>query len=117
MFRILSLSAVAALTAAVLLSPAPADAAKPKKKGDKLELLFKKLDTDNDGKLSPAEFGKIKEVKQKAKANAAAKKSAKAGKKSETLFKKLDTNNDGYLSLAEFRKIKEAKGKKTKKTE
>lgn len=50
------------------------------------EAAFKKLDTDNDGSLSLAEYS--------------------AGKKdaamAETHFKKLDTNSDGKLTLAEF---------------
>lgn len=113
MFRVFALPAIAALTAGLLLSPTDAEAAKPKKKGDKLETLFKKLDANNDGQLSPAEFAKIKEVKKKATENA--KKPGKPGKKTDAMFKKLDANNDGSLSLAEFKKIKEAKEKKPKK--
>jgi Ca2+-binding EF-hand superfamily protein len=112
MFRVLSLPAIAALSAAILLSPATAQAGNPKKKADKLEILFKKLDTNNDGKLSIGEFAKLGELKKKA--TETAKKPAKAGKKTDQLFKKLDTDNDGFLSLAEFRKLKEAKEKKAK---
>ncbi|MBN9118036.1 MAG: EF-hand domain-containing protein [Planctomycetes bacterium] len=106
---------------------------KANKKGDQLATLFKKLDTNNDGKLSSTEFAKLKETKKANKANAGkkAKKTQKANKgnkgnkgkkgkktnKSETLFKQLDTNKDGSLSLTEFKKLSEVQqaAKKTKK--
>src|SRR4051812_33576854 len=101
---ILSLTA-AALTAAFLLAPGTAEAAKDKKKGNGVEARFKKLDTNNDGKLSKDEFSKFQP--KKAKEGAAAKKPGKEGKKLDAVFAKLDTNYDGFLSLDEFKKIGE----------
>jgi hypothetical protein len=107
------------------------------KKTDQLAALFKQLDTNNDGKLSPTEFAKLKEVQaankkangkaakknkpaKKQKANKANKANKKKGNKADSLFKQLDTNNDGSLSLAEFKKLTEVqqtakKAKQTKK--
>ena len=126
------------LAVGLLLSPAISTAAADKtakkaakadkkatKQADTLGTLFKKLDTNNDGKLSPAEFAKLTETQQAIKADKTKKaaKTAKAdakGKKADALtalFKKLDTNSDGSLSLAEFQKLTEAqKAAKTKKT-
>jgi hypothetical protein len=117
------------LAAGILAAPAVASpplhqvAAVKKGKGDTLAALFKQLDTDKDGKLSPAEFAKLKQtqtanktVKGKAAKNNAnkankPKKANKKGKgnKGDALFKKLDTNNDGSLSLAEFKKLNEVR--------
>jgi len=113
MKTILSLTA-AALTAALLFAPGAAEAGKAKKKGGDLEAMFKKLDTDNDGKLSAAEFSKI-ELKKK-KDGQAPKNPGKAAKKIDAIFKKLDTNKDGSLSLEEFKKLNEVKKEKKKKT-
>ncbi len=119
------------ITAGLLLTTTAADAAdkkakKAKKPADTTSALFKKLDTNNDGKLSTAEFAKLKEVskaikaanpKKKAKPAKAKKankvaKPKKAGKKTDksaALFKKLDTDNNGSLSSTEFAKLKETK--------
>jgi Ca2+-binding EF-hand superfamily protein len=108
------------LAAGILAAPAVASpplhqvAAVKKGKGDTLAALFKQLDTDKDGKLSPAEFAKLKQTQT---ANKTAKKKpaknkpnkAKKGNKGDALFKKLDTNNDGSLSLAEFKKLNEVR--------
>jgi len=75
-------------------APAAGDAAKPKK--DPAE-VFKKLDANNDGKISLDEF----------KAGPAGKKDPA---KAEEIFKKKDKDNDGFLTLEEF----SAGGKKNK---
>ena len=95
---------------------------KADKKAGALTALFKKLDTNNDGKVSQAEFAKLKDAAQAIKGEvgkktkpakvAKAKKAKKAAKKADktaALFKKLDTNNDGFLTPAEFQKLKEVK--------
>ena len=102
-----------AVTAFALTLPGAAFAGKGKKKGPDLDAVFAKLDTNNDNKLSPAEFAKVKDELHKKKAadpNAAAKPAKKAGKgnkKLTALFAKLDTNNDGSLSKDEFKKVVE----------
>jgi Ca2+-binding EF-hand superfamily protein len=97
------------LSAAGLLALAPAASAKPKAaKGDKLEAMFKKLDTNGDGVLSKEEFAKITELRHKKDGSAKGK-----GKGVEALFTKLNASGDGKLTLDEFRKIKELHKKKT----
>jgi Ca2+-binding EF-hand superfamily protein len=101
MLRLLSV-----LSMAGLLALAPDATAKPAK-GDKVEALFKKLDTNGDGTLSKEEFSKIAELHKKSgegKGN---------GKHVEAMFNKLDANGDGKLTLEEFRKITELRKKKT----
>ncbi|OAI55139.1 hypothetical protein AYO44_00035 [Planctomycetaceae bacterium SCGC AG-212-F19] len=83
-----------------------ADDAAGKKKADP-EALFKKLDTDGDGKISKAEFSAFVD-KLKAKLGD---KGDKAAKALDGLFEKLDKNKDGYLSLEEFKAFKGAGGK------
>jgi Ca2+-binding EF-hand superfamily protein len=91
--------------AGVLAVPAfAADKADAKKKGP--EAAFKKLDSNNDGKLSKTEFAKIAE-KRKNKG-----KPVKEGA-IDKRFGKLDTNNDGSVSADEFKAKKKGKKKKT----
>jgi Ca2+-binding EF-hand superfamily protein len=119
----LRLFTIAAVSAILALSPAARadDKAekKNKKKGPDIEAIFKKLDTNNDGKLSAAEFAKAGEELRKKKDGEAAKKPAKANRFGEALFAKLDADKNGSLSLDEFRKVidvmKEMKAKKEKK--
>ena len=97
-----------ALSAAGLLTLAGDVSAKPK--GDKVELMFKKLDSNGDGTLSKEEFTKIAELHKKtgeAKAQGKGK-----GKGAEALFDKLNTSGTGKLTLEEFRKITELRKKK-----
>ena len=78
------------------------DGGKGKKKMD-VKATLKKLDTNNDGKLSKDEFSKFhfgkKEVEGKRK-------------KLDHLFGTLDKNNDGFLSMEEFEKVTEHRKKK-----
>lgn len=74
--------------------------------------LFRKLDTEKDGKLSKSEFGKLADVWKDKPEDLPS---------SESLFKQLDANFDGNLTLDEFQKMdgviaKINKQKKKKKT-
>lgn len=88
---------VAVLTTTVLLS-SPLSAAdtckKAVKKAGKLEQLFKKLDTNNDGKLSLDEFRKIADYQPKLKQKPGA---------VDKRFARLDKNGDGFVSLEELK--------------
>ena len=77
------------------------DGGKGKKRMD-LKATFKKLDTNNDGKLSKDEFHKFQ----------VGKKEDGKTKRLDKLFDTLDKNNDGYLSMEEFEKVKEHRKKK-----
>src|ERR1700722_20781743 len=79
----------------VLSSALPAQDEKARPKYDPA-VLFKRLDTNGDGKLTKAEFMKLTQLSPalKDKPEAAA-----------ALFEALDTNKDGFLSLDEFKKI------------
>ena len=97
-----------ALLAAAIVFGMPISA-EAKDKGKKLEKDFTLYDTNNDGKLSPEEFGKyIADKDAQPSKSGKPKKPRDAGK----LFGKLDTNKDGFLSLDEFKKIGEHKKKK-----
>ena len=77
------------------------DGGKGKKKRDVGE-MFKKLDKDNDSKLSKDEFSKFSPGKDK----------TPDPKRLDKLFGRLDSNNDSSLSLEEFKKISEQRKKK-----
>lgn len=119
------LFAAAAVAMAVMLTSNPLaradnDAAKKKtkKKGPDIEAIFKKLDANNDGKLSAAEFASVMQELHKKKEGAQTKNPAKAAKRAELLFAKLDADKNGSLSLDEFKNLvavlKEMKQKKNK---
>jgi EF-hand domain pair len=77
------------------------------------EATFKKLDTNNDGKLSKEEFAKIREnmpAKVKEKTNGKGN-----GQFAGKFFDMADTNKDGYLSLDEFKKMRENLAERLKK--
>jgi Ca2+-binding EF-hand superfamily protein len=105
MFRLLlQLAAFAILCArASAASPElPAPTAKPPRANP--EAVFKRIDTNGDGKISREEFKAFIEKSLK-------------GKKSDKpelidkLFDRLDTNGDGYLSLDEFKQLRELREK------
>ena len=65
------------------------------------EALFKKLDTDKDGKISKDEFKSLftdphLALPEKLKADT---------KLQDELFKKYDTDNDGFINLDEFKAL------------
>lgn len=96
----------AGLLAAFILAlgTAEADNKAEGKKGKSLEVLFKKLDTNNDGKLSKDEFKKIADLgpggRLKDKPELVDK-----------IFEKLDADGDGFISQEEFKKLAELREK------
>jgi Ca2+-binding EF-hand superfamily protein len=106
MNRILSLAIALGL---VLGLGSVGNAAEEKKKKKKKEApdfsaIFKKLDTNNDGKLSKDEFSAFKGLHEPKKEGKEPKGLAELRG---TWFTKLDTNNDGSVDAKEFAKIKE----------
>jgi Ca2+-binding EF-hand superfamily protein len=113
MFRLITALSIAGF---MFASSARADDdPKPAKKGKQPdpEAMFKRLDTNNDGKISKEEFAKFAEImREKVKEKA---KGKNAGKGADAIFARLDANGDGYLSLEEFKKISEMRQKKKDK--
>lgn len=113
MIRLLSLFA---LLAVFTLNVCAGDE-NPKKRsllGDP-EAMFKKMDTNNDGKVSKEEFKKgfeqLAEKIEKLKD-----KKDRLEQFADRIFGMIDTDNDGSLSKDEFKKIGEfRKGKKNEK--
>jgi Ca2+-binding EF-hand superfamily protein len=101
MIRLLTGLAVLGVSMVLVTSAGAADEQKDKKRDP--AALFKKLDTNNDGKISKDEFLKIAD---KIKAKAGDDKAAKITQMLEKAFDKLDTNKDGYLSPDEFKAFK-----------
>ena len=101
MIRLLTGLAVLGVSMVLVTSVGAADEQKDKKRDP--AALFKKLDTNNDGKISKDEFLKIAD---KIKAKAGDDKAAKITQMLEKVFDKLDTNKDGYLTPDEFKAFK-----------
>jgi Ca2+-binding EF-hand superfamily protein len=103
MGRLLTGLAVLGASMMLIASAGAADEQKGDKKKADPAALFKKLDTNGDGKISKDEFLKIAD---KLKAKAGDDKAAKMTQALEKIFTKLDTNGDGYLSPEEFKAFK-----------
>jgi hypothetical protein len=96
-FRLVFLIVGGAL--AVQIASAPDLTAQPKLDPER---LFKRIDTNGDGKISKEEW----------KAFSAMAPKLKDAKASNFVFERLDQDKDGFLSLEEFKKIAEIQGKK-----
>jgi len=73
-----------------------------KEKKDRANITFDKIDTNNDGFVSPKEFREFR-----AKRNGIDVKTFKQ----DLYFKKIDLNNDGKMDKEEFKKMREQKAK------
>jgi Ca2+-binding EF-hand superfamily protein len=72
------------------------------------EAVFKKIDTNGDGKLSREEFKAFIEKATKGKLK-------DRPELIDKLFDRLDANGDGYLSLGEFKKLRDIREKLAEK--
>lgn len=91
-----------------LLSSARGDEGKKKGQPD-FEAMFKKLDTNGDGKLSKEEFAQLAPiVKNILEVLLEGKGGDPATRENfDKVFEMLDTDKDGFLSLEEFKKMME----------
>jgi Ca2+-binding EF-hand superfamily protein len=91
-------------TLALTLPGVNAQDKKAAKAGIDMTTIFKKIDGNNDGKLSKDEFAKLAdEVREKG--DKAAKIADRIKASANDLFAKLDENKDGALSLEEAKKF------------
>jgi hypothetical protein len=72
------------------------------------EVVFKRIDTNRDGKLSKDEFKVFIDKASKGKFK-------DRPELIDRLFDRLDTNGDGFLSLSEFKKLPELRAKLAEK--
>jgi hypothetical protein len=103
--RLVVAVAMLALATRVSVADPPAEQAK-KNRGDP-EAVFKRIDTNGDGKISKDEF--------KAFIERASKGNKLKPELIDKLFGRLDTDGDGYLSLEEFKKLRELREKLVEK--
>jgi hypothetical protein len=100
-----------AVLGVLLAAQAGADEAKKGKgKGQPAqtpEAIFKRLDTNGDGKLSRQEFRKLGPLIARRAKGELKDKPQRTAKLVERLFNRLDINKDGYLSLEEFKKFRD----------
>src|SRR5262245_49742616 len=89
--------------AALLISPAAAEAKAKAGPRHHLAALFTKLDTNQDGRLSLDEFKKLSDLGKGKLKN--------KPKRLEKLFRRLDANQDGSLSPQEFKGLAKLRGK------
>lgn len=80
------------------------------------EAVFKRIDTNGDGKISKEEFEKAGErLRERTRERGTGPKagaSASKGKIGDRIFERLDANKDGTLSLDEFKKMSELRHKR-----
>lgn len=78
--------------------------------------LFKRIDTDGDGKVTKEEFEKagerLRERQKERETRPKAGASAGNGKVGTRIFERLDIDKDGTLSLDEFKKLGELRHKR-----
>jgi EF-hand domain pair len=106
------LSGVALAASVLLLSSGGSFADPPEVKATAKhgnpEAVFKRIDTNKDGKLSKEEFKAFIDKASNGKF-------ADRPELIDRLFARLDTNGDGFLSLSEFKKLPELRAKLAEK--
>jgi Ca2+-binding EF-hand superfamily protein len=105
MHKMLTATLALSFAAGALFVAAPAVHAEdaPKKAHKSTEERFKAMDTDNDGKVTLAEF----KASHKNKAGASEADAKAADAKAEEYFKKIDANGDGSITLEEMKAFAE----------